>query len=326
MNPEPDPTADTVLVLTEPGDTTADLVVKELERRGARVFRFDPGDFPSALSVSAWFDGSWHGQIRSANGLVALRDIRSIYVRRPTAFVFPESMTDSERRFATREARRGIGGLLMSLPCMWVNNPTYAADAEYKPYQYTIAAACGLDVPRTVITNDPGDVDEHSTHLDGPIVYKTLSSASVVDGQTVKLIYTQPVMAADMADSRVALTLHQFQQRIQKVRDIRATVVGRQVFAANITADTEGGLLDWRSDYAALNYEPVNLPAEIESSLLTMMDHLGLIFAAVDFVVTRDDQHYLVDVNPNGQWGWIEEATRLPIAAAIAAQLTGDDE
>lgn len=47
-----------------------------------------------------------------------------------------------------------------------------------------------------------------------------------------------------MADSRVALTANQFQQRIPKVRDVRATVVGRRVFAANILADTAGGLLE----------------------------------------------------------------------------------
>lgn len=326
MNREPGPTASTVLVLTQPGDTTADFVVKELDHRGAQVFRVDTGDFPLSLSVSAWFDGSWRGEIRNADGSVDLRDIRSIYVRRPTTFTFPPSMTESERRFAAREARRAIGGLLMSLPCHWVNNPTKAADAEYKPYQYATATQCGLDVPRTVITNDPGDADEHNAHLGSSIVYKTLASASVVDGRKVKLVYTQPVTATDMTDKRVALTAHQFQQRIPKVRDVRATVVGRRVFAANILADTDGGLLDWRADYAALSYEPVSLPPNVESSLLVMTERLGLAFAAADFVVTADDRHYLVDLNPSGQWGWIQEATGLPIAAAIAAQLTGDDE
>ena len=122
MNLEPHPTANTVLVLTEPSDTTADLVVKELDHRGAQVFRVDTGDFPLSLRVSAWFDGTWHGEIRSADGSVDLRKIRSVYVRRPTAFTFPPSMTDAEQRFAGREARRGIGGLLMSLPCSWMNH------------------------------------------------------------------------------------------------------------------------------------------------------------------------------------------------------------
>lgn len=327
MNFEPDPTANTVLVLTEPGDTTADLVVKELDRRGVQVFRADTGDFPLSVQVSAWFDGSWSGEIRSPDGSVDLRDIRSVYVRRPTAFTLPLSMTDAEQRFAAREARRGIGGLLMSLPCSWVNHPSRAADAEYKPFQLASAAACGLDVPRTVITNVPGDADEHSAHLGSSVVYKTLASATVTDGERVALIFTTPVTASDMADSRVALTAHQFQQRVPKVRDVRATVVGKNVFAANILVDgqTAGELLDWRADYDALLYEPVKLPDGVESSLLRMTERLGLSFAAADFVVTADDQHHFVDLNPSGQWGWIQEATGLPIAAAIAAELAKGD-
>lgn len=328
MNLEPDPAADTVLVLTQPGDATADLVVKELRHRGARVFRMDTGDFPLSTHVSAWFDGSWRGEIRGLDGSVDLREIRAVYVRRPTGFTFPPSMTDAEERFAAREARRGIGGLLMSLPCSWVNHPSRAADAEYKPLQYAVAAACGLEVPRTVITNVPGDAADHSAHLGSAAVYKTFASATVADGPQVKVIYTNPVTESDMADSRVALTAHQFQQRVPKVRDVRATVVGEQVFAANILTDgdTPAGLLDWRADYNALLYEPVRLPESVESSLLAMTERLGLSFAAADFVVTADDQHYFIDLNPSGQWGWIQEATGLPIAAAIAAHLMGEDQ
>jgi ATP-grasp ribosomal peptide maturase len=315
-----------VLVVTHPADTTADLVVKELHERGTPVFRIDTGDFPLSLQVNAQFDDSWHGELRNAEGAVELDDIRSIYVRRPTAFNFPPNMTDAERQFATREARRGVVGLLMSLPCSWINHPARTADAEYKPYQLTSAAACGLDVPRTVITNLPGDADQHHVFLGSSVVYKTLAAASVADGERISLIYTTDVTRVDMADSRVALTTHQFQQRIQKVRDVRATVVGKQVFAVNILGDKDaaGELLDWRRDYAALRYEPTSLPPDIETALLTLMDHLGLSFAAADFVVTADEQHYFVDLNPSGQWGWIQEVTGLPIAAAIANHLAGE--
>jgi glutathione synthase/RimK-type ligase-like ATP-grasp enzyme len=222
----------------------------------------------------------------------------------------------------------------MSLPCAWVNHPSRVADAEYKPLQYTIAAACGLAVPRTVLTNVPEDAEQHSVHLGSSAVYKTLASATVVDGQQVKLIYTTPVTAVGMADSRVRLTAHQFQQRVPKVRDVRATVVGKRVYAANILVDREaagvaageaaGGLLDWRTDYDALRYEPARLPDEVESALLRMTDRLALSFAAADFLVTADGQHVFIDLNPNGQWGWIQEATGLPIAAAIAADLLGE--
>jgi ATP-grasp ribosomal peptide maturase len=328
MRLAPDPTAGSVLVLTEPADKTADLVIEELDRRSTRVIRLDAGDFPLSLYVNAWFDGAWRGEIGTPDGSVDLRDVRSIYLRRPTGFIFPPSMNEAEQRFAAREARRGFGGLLTSLPCSWVNHPSRTADAEYKPLQLATAAACGLDVPRTVITNDPDSAGKHSAHLGSSVIYKTFASASVADGKKVALIYANSVTVTDMADSRVALTAHQFQQCVPKVRDVRATVVGKHVFAANILGGdlTSGGLLDWRADYDALRYEPVNLPHDVQTALLTMTEALGLSFATVDFVVAADGRHYFLDLNPNGQWGWLQEATGLPIAAAIAAHLTGEDQ
>lgn len=64
-------------------------------------------------------------------------------------------MSPPERAFAFNEARRGFGGVLQALVCLWVNDPVRAAAAEYKPVQLTAAAACGLRVPDSIITNDP---------------------------------------------------------------------------------------------------------------------------------------------------------------------------
>ncbi|MFD9636917.1 hypothetical protein [Streptomyces violascens] len=48
-----------------------------------------------------------------------------------------------------------------------------------------------------------------------------------------------------------------------------------------------------------------------------MMRRLGLVFAALDFVVDSTGVHYLIDVNPGGQWAWID-LTRDAIIHALA--------
>lgn len=312
------PQPDKVVVLTQQGDATADMVIRELDTRDVPVFRFDTADFPRSLTLTGLFDGVWHGVLRGPEGSVALESIRSVYFRRPTGFSFPGGMTDAERRFAGNEARRGIGGVLMSLPCLWLNHPSRIADAEYKPFQLTAAAACGLAVPRTVLTNDPSAADKIRDHLGQEIVYKTLASASVVDGATLVFVYTTAVTPDILSDQRLALTANQFQSRVPKARDVRATVVGDQVFAATLTCDTPRGELDWRADYAAVRYSTTQLPAPVEAALVTLVHRLGLRFCAADFVVTPDDAHYFVDLNPSGEWGWLEKETGLPIAAAVA--------
>jgi glutathione synthase/RimK-type ligase-like ATP-grasp enzyme len=52
-----------------------------------------------------------------------------------------------------------------------------------------------------------------------------------------------------------------------------------------------------------------------------LMRALRLRFGALDLIVAPDDEHWFLEVNPNGQWGWIEDATGLPIAASIADAL-----
>ncbi|MEV0279471.1 hypothetical protein AB0I22_24195 [Streptomyces sp. NPDC050610] len=49
----------------------------------------------------------------------------------------------------------------------------------------------------------------------------------------------------------------------------------------------------------------------------TLLDRLGLVFAALDLIVDSKGAHHLVDVNANGQWAWINR-TREPITHALA--------
>ena len=325
-NPRSPVRRDTVVVLTQASDATADMVIQELDSRGVPVFWFDTAQFPLSLTVNAHFDDAWHGTLDGPDGSVALESIRSVYFRRPTGFTFPNTMTDAERRFAGSEARRGIGGLLMALPCLWLNHPARVADAEYKPYQLAAAARYGLDVPRTMLTNDPTAADKAREHLGPHLVYKPLGPTPVVDGDRLQMLYTTAVTPDIIADERIALTVHQFQERIDKYRDVRATVVGDHVYAADLIPTDPDVQLDWRADYSAIRYARTTLPKEVEARLLALTRQLGLRFCAADFVVTPDERYYFVDLNPNGEWGWIEKETGLPIAAAVAELLAEGHE
>jgi glutathione synthase/RimK-type ligase-like ATP-grasp enzyme len=73
-----------------------------------------------------------------------------------------------------------------------------------------------------------------------------------------------------------------------------------------------------------VSYDVVETPPAVRDAVCRMLAGLGLRFAAMDFAVTADGTWYFLDLNPNGQWAWIEHATGLPICAAIADALTGD--
>ncbi|MGH3821564.1 MAG: ATP-grasp ribosomal peptide maturase [Pseudonocardiaceae bacterium] len=314
----------TILVLTRPNDGTADSVVTELGRRGVAVARADVGDFPLNVTLVASLAGhmEWRGYLNLAGNNVRLDEIRAIYYRRPTGFRLPDHLPPEHQQFAKAEARRGLGGLLLTLPVRWVSHPSRVADAEFKPLQLQLAAECGLRVPRTLITNDTVHVQEFAEQLSRPMLYKPLSAPSVLTGGELRLIYATQVDINSLQEGDISLTAHLFQEWIPKEYDVRLTVVGDQFFAVAIHASSDQARVDWRSDYDALKYEPIDTPEDVRYSINTLLERLGLPFGAFDFTVTPDGRWWFLELNPNGQWGWIEDCTDLPITTAVADLLT----
>ncbi|MFF4605800.1 ATP-grasp ribosomal peptide maturase [Streptomyces sp. NPDC001339] len=304
-----------VLVVTNLDDPTADLVIAELHGRGVPVVRLDSGDFPATLSCSAYIGGDsaqWGGSVATPTRIADLGNVRALYYRRPSGFAFPH-LDPQDARFAAVQARYGLGGVLASLPhCLYVNHPNHIGDAEYKPAGLAAAAACGFTLPPTLITNRPDDarafIKKH-----GPVIFKPLSvPLYLVDGTS----QTVPVeeVDADEIDDSIAGTMHLFQARVDKVADIRVTVIGDRIFAVRI----DSGLLDWRTDYSTHAYTPVTPPPDVERALLAYLLHFGLVFGAFDFTLSASGEWTFIECNPSGQWAWLEPPTGLPMTAALA--------
>lgn len=215
----------------------------------------------------------------------------------------------------------------MSLPVRWCNQPGRSADAAYKPGQLAAFRACGLKVPRTQITNRADDPRDFA-HRVGQLVCKSIASEVVHTFDGSKVVYTHLLTDDDLADLRgVDHTAHLFQEFVPKAFEIRLTIVGDELFAAKIsTGSASCAQVDWRRDYDSHTYEVVDTPDEIRSAVMAYMNGAGLAFGAFDFVVTPDDEWVVLECNPEGQWGWIEEKTGLPIADAIAKLLLAGTE
>jgi ATP-grasp ribosomal peptide maturase len=310
-----------VLVVTDRFDVTADHVVTELYGRDVPVFRFDTAEFPQFMSVSARLDADYSGSMRTPSRSVDLADVGAVYYRRPSIYQVDPGLSESDSKWAIKEARFGIGGLLSSLP-VWLNHPADIARCEYKPVQYAAARRAGLLVPPTLLTSSGSAARAFAAEV-GPIVYKPLSGIAYKHEHGRDFIYTQPVEASELDDAAIAATVCLFQQRQDKAFEVRLTVVDGQCFAARIDASSERARIDWRADYDSLSYTPISTPAPIRTAVRRLLSLLRLRFAAIDFVVTpADDWVFIGDVNPNGQWAWIDELSP-SIASAIADALQG---
>jgi ATP-grasp ribosomal peptide maturase len=317
-----------IIILSGAEDPTADRIASELGRRSVRYARLDLSDFPQRVVASAYLDssGRWTGQIRHAQGwAVAWEDITAVYYRRPSNFQPPPGLTRADRRFVVAEARGGFGGVLASLDTRWVNHPFQVADSEFKPLQLTVAQDCGFVVPATVITNDGHSAQSFVESQPHDVVYKPLGGGFHRDNDdNITLIYATPVSAESFDDAEIAATSHTFQSFIDKAHDARVTVAGPRVFGVAIHSTSAAGRIDWRSDYDSLRYTEIPVPDAVTDSISRYLDRFGLLYGAFDFSIDRDGRWWFLECNPNGQWGFIAEATGMPIACAIADLLTGE--
>lgn len=310
----------TVLILSEEFDPTVDKVVEELDRRGVPVFRVDTAWFPESLALDARLDGrSWSGVLRTDERAVELGDLRSIWYRRPTAFSFSAGMSRAEQEHAGWEAKFGVGGVLASLPALWVNHPSREADAAYKPWQLAVAVQCGLRVPASLVTNCQRAVQTFAERCGGDLIVKALGASAIFEQGGVKVAYTHRLEASDLADlSGVESTAHLFQEWVPKAWEARVTVVGEQIFAVAIEAHSDAARVDWRADFDALSYEVVDVPRGVVRGIARFMKRFDLRYGAFDFGVTPDRDWAFFECNAGGQYGWIEAKTAVPITAAVA--------
>lgn len=308
----------TVLVLASDRDPTADRVTGILRERAVPHVRFDTAWFPQRAGIKAEFrSGRWTGSLTAGETSVALEDLRAVWYRSPGAFTFPASLSSTERHWAMTESKLGIGGVLTALPLLWVNHPARNADASYKPVQLITATRNGLEVPDTLVTNDPDAV--HTFATTGGTVTKAFGSPSIREEGVRKVTFTRLLDEHDLTDLRgIEVSAHQFQRWVPKSCEARAIVVGDHVFAAMIHAQTAETHVDWRNDYSALRYERVEPPPTVTSGVRGYCAELNLVYGAFDFVIRPDGTWVFLECNAGGQYGWIEDAVKAPISETLA--------
>jgi glutathione synthase/RimK-type ligase-like ATP-grasp enzyme len=268
--------------------------------------------------------------LRSKESEVSLDDLTAVYHRRFFAGGrLPASLGDM-REASVNEARRTLYGTIAGLGCFELDPWVAVRKTDHKELQLMRGAELGLDVPRTLFSNDPEQVRRFAASLDGPMITKMQSSFAIYrDGQE-QVVFTNEVTEADLADlDGLRFCPMTFQEKLPKHVELRATVVGKQVFCASIDSQKQAlSSLDWRRDGAGLisDWTPYELPKEVKASLLALTADFGLNYAAADFVVTPDGRHVFLEINAGGEWFWLQRAPGLPIAEAIAETLLGNVE
>ncbi len=318
-----------ILIITNKQDLTADFVVREITRRGLAFARLNTDEFPINACASVRFEPgeTSHPRLRwfDRERILEWRRVRAVWYRRPVAPIVADAIVDpGVRKFASDEAYDFLRGLWYSLSCFWISNPDSIRRAEHKIVQLNEAHRIGFTLPRTLISNSAEEVRDFFRTCPDGIVAKPLFLGFLHHNNEGKFIYTTRLAEDDLsADDEIQFTPSIYQQYVPKTADIRVTVVGDRVFATRITArNLPANIPDWRCvDLTDLDHAPYELPDEEKRKCVQLLKMLRLEFGAIDYVLDEAGQHVFLEINPNGQWAWLESATGVNISAAIVDHL-----
>jgi glutathione synthase/RimK-type ligase-like ATP-grasp enzyme len=309
-------------------DVQAEELVAELASHGAGLYFFHTGDFLNACRLSIELDpaGSLSGMLELPAGDLALNEVKSVWFRGPWIELGEQPLPiDHNADFARRETEAALFGLFGALnQAFWVNHPVAVYSAEDKLTQLKLAQSSGLVIPRTLVTNDPQKARDFYASCHGEVILKTFRRLGFYEQGKERLILTNRILTEHLDQiERVKHTPCFFQEYVPKEIEVRVTIVGRQVFAAEIHSQSSSLSRDdyRRYDFANTPYYPHTLPHEVEAACLKILSDYGLAYAAIDMIRRPDGTYVFLEINANAQFLWIQDLTGMPIRQALAEML-----
>lgn len=319
-----------ILIHTEYQDLHAILVAKALADRGHQVTRSYGSDLPSRSSIAWHFGGSdqrlhWH----EPGATLELPQVQVVWNRRPQSPALPTLLDPADRAYAWEQnliAQRSLSALCDQ--AFWANAPEAVRAANLKPLQLRLAPDAGLNIPATLVSNEPRAIrDFLAAHP--RVIHKPLNGHIWREGGREWGSYTARVQASDLPqDALLRATPAIFQEQVDKHCEVRAQFFGDSCLALRIESSRLAyGEYDWRlHQHGAATSGAIELPAEVHSACRRLMRALGIVAGAFDFIVTPEGRWIFLEVNEAGQFLFLEMWCReLPVVDACCAFLSARD-
>lgn len=299
-----------ILIITSSFDETVDYLENKYGSRISfyrlNVDKFD--DYQFYVTNDGW-------KIESSFGSIYNKNIKSIYYRKP---YYPD-LSEYELKYhglIKNDITTVVNGLVDSFCGRVLSKPKVLRYGENKINQLLYVSNKNILFPKSYIGNTNKNFNNYFSNKK---IIKPISIGRVGDGADVELYQTN-LYKDDDNRRDISLTPIYVQEYIEKKYEVRITIVGLNIYAVRIDTSNK---IDWRLDYSNHKYTVIKCPKEIEDFCIQMLIDFQLEFGAFDFIVTNDNQWYFLEVNPNGQWLWLEKILALDISEKIIDLLDG---
>lgn len=310
------------VVLTNSEDVTSDYLCDRLSMAGLPIWRIDTDairevEFDIRQQEAVYTDG---------NGAeLKAHDVAALILRRPKPIAPLVKGDKYQKQHVAAEWAEAFEGFLAHVPVFrWINHPSHNFNASHKIEQLKRAQAVGLDVPAWIATTSARKASDFMQSYGPAIIAKPLASGFIEreEPSNDTVIYTSEI-GEEHRDvlTRISSCPVLFQEKVAKSVDIRLVVVAEEMIGVAMKGfDSEGRQrLDIRRDAMRdVEYSIVDVPAVVCAAINRIMKEYGLVFGAFDFAIREDGEWVFFELNPNGQWAWLDLEANTAIHAMFA--------
>src|SRR3712207_6185335 len=219
-----------ILILGNAEDAHAAHLHDALTQTGALVEYLDTRLFPTKVRMS-WHPDTQEGCLTLAGGSRwNLSDIKSVFWRELGGIYIPDLKNSQQQRIAINDSMSALRSLIQACPARWINSWQAYEFHKEKPLQLRAVKQIGVNIPATLISNDPKQVTEFA-----------LSQERVIFKPVYGGTHTQLVTESHLQPKRLELALSLSPVTVQEHipgTNIRSYVIANSVYTAEIRSNS----------------------------------------------------------------------------------------
>lgn len=309
-----------ILIVAVKGDLHAHAVQNAVRNSGYHDVYIAECDQISGNEALSWGTSINHrASILTTDGKrVPVEDLDLIWWRRVNANQEASAGASSDHHGAlvNHDCRGTLSGVLAaSFHGAWISTPEATTRAADKIFQLTVARQEGMRVPETLVSQSKDEVLAFAERI-GRVIVKPVVGAP---GPLIFTQYGDNLTHIPAQSFRSAPAV--YQEYIEGERHIRLNCFGDELQAALIQTSA----LDWRPD---LNV-PISaweVSDELAVRIRQILQVLGLRMGVIDIKLTPTGEPVWLEVNPQGQFLFLEPILGIPLATMFASFLISSAE
>lgn len=312
------------LLVTNRQDPHADAVILELNKRSVDVFRLNTEDLLEKYKFEVRIStmGAIWGTIEDEVGrILNFENLRVAWLRKPSyQYESLDGFSEGVQSFIKSETTSFLHSLYSLPNVFWVNDFSKSNMAKVKLQQLLKVSSTKIRVPETLITNKPSAALNFGKLCSFNLATKSLYSALADKYGVVQTVPTIRIRYEDLSQNidSVKYCATMFQSYVEKSFELRIVVIENKVFAVKIDSQSHDlTKTDWRQHAHLCKHTIFSLPSYVTKFCQEFVLEQGLIFGAMDFIVTPENEYVFLENNPFGQYLWLEEATGLQLTHEI---------